>query len=150
MNGRFCPLSVKKPSSSISTSFTCNFILIEQGLDQIMQTVSLLNIKQTAQNLTRTIRDSMHLLDEYAPLQKQAAFHPSKGIARKSAPRVSRQSREKAKGQKAATTKSPSMPKEARLSRRCRETATGTKGPTNHVLHSAPQSEDVVVAGSEG
>lgn len=50
----------------------------------------------------------------------------------------------------AATTKSPSIPKVARLSRQSRETAKGTKGPTNHVLHSAPQSEDVVVAGSEG
>ena len=55
-----------------------------------------------------------------------------------------------AKGQKAATTKSPSIPKVARLSRQSRETAPGTKGPHNHVLHSAPQSEDVVVAGSEG
>ena len=49
-----------------------------------------------------------------------------------------------------ATTKSPSIPKEARLSRQSRETATGTKAPLNYVLHSAPQSEDVVVAGSEG
>ena len=55
-----------------------------------------------------------------------------------------------AKGQKAATTKSPSIPKVARLSRQSRETAKGTECPTNHVLHSAPQSEDVVVAGSEG
>ena len=55
-----------------------------------------------------------------------------------------------AKGQKAATTKSPSIPKVARLSRQSRETAKGTEYPTNHVLRSAPQSEDVVVAGSEG
>ena len=34
--------------------------------------------------------------------------------------------------------------------RAMRETATGTRIPHNHVLHSAPQSEDVVVAGSEG
>ena len=50
----------------------------------------------------------------------------------------------------AATTKSPSIPKVARLSRQSRETAKGTKGPTNHVLHQPTQSEDVVVAGSEG
>ena len=36
------------------------------------------------------------------------------------------------------------------VSRQSRETAKGTKGPLNHVLHSATQSEDVVVAGSEG
>lgn len=31
-----------------------------------------------------------------------------------------------------------------------RETAKGTKGPHNHVLHQPTQSEDAVVAGSEG
>ncbi len=45
---------------------------------------------------------------------------------------------------------SPPCPKWRVVSRQSRETATGTKGPANHVLHSAPQSEDVVVAGSEG
>ena len=51
-----------------------------------MQTISLLNTKRTAQNLTRTIRDSMHLYNEYAPLQKHGAFHPAKGIAEKYPP----------------------------------------------------------------
>ena len=41
-------------------------------------------------------------------------------------------------------------PKWREVSRQSRETATGTKGPTNHVFYPAPQSEDVVVAGSEG
>ena len=41
-------------------------------------------------------------------------------------------------------------PKWREVSRRSRETAKGTKGPHNYVLHSATQSENVVVAGSEG
>ena len=41
-------------------------------------------------------------------------------------------------------------PKWREVSRQSRETAKGTKGPRNHVLHQPTQSEDVVVAGSEG
>ena len=41
-------------------------------------------------------------------------------------------------------------PKWREVSRQSRETAKGTEYPTNYVLHSATQSEDVVVAGSEG
>ena len=44
----------------------------------------------------------------------------------------------------------PRIPKQREVSRQSRETAKGTEYPTNYVLHSAPQSEDVVVAGSEG
>ena len=41
-------------------------------------------------------------------------------------------------------------PKWREVSRQSRETAKGTKDPHNHVLHQPTQSEDVVVAGSEG
>ena len=41
-------------------------------------------------------------------------------------------------------------PKWREVSRQSRETAKGTKGPLSHALHSATQSENVVVAGSEG
>ena len=41
-------------------------------------------------------------------------------------------------------------PKWREVSRQSRETAKGTEYPTNHVLHPPTQSEDVVVAGSEG
>ena len=41
-------------------------------------------------------------------------------------------------------------PKWREVSRQSRETAKGTKAPLSHALHSATQSEDVVVAGSEG
>ena len=41
-------------------------------------------------------------------------------------------------------------PKWREVSRQSRETAKGTKGPHSHVIHSATQSEDVVVAGSGG
>ena len=41
-------------------------------------------------------------------------------------------------------------PKWREVSRQSRETAKGTNGPHNHVLHQPTQSEDVVVAGSEG
>ena len=41
-------------------------------------------------------------------------------------------------------------PKRREVSRQRRETAKGTKGPLSHALHSATQSENVVVAGSEG
>ena len=44
----------------------------------------------------------------------------------------------------------PRIPKQRVVSRQRRETAKGTKGPHNHVLHQPTQSEDVVVAGSEG
>ena len=44
----------------------------------------------------------------------------------------------------------PLIPKWREVSRQTRETAKGTNGPHNHVLHQPTQSEDVVVAGSEG
>ena len=41
-------------------------------------------------------------------------------------------------------------PKWREVSRQSRETAKGTEYPANYVLHPPTQSEDVVVAGSEG
>ena len=147
MNGRFYPLSVQNPSSDMFTPFTCDFILMEQELGWIMQTISLLNTKQKALNLTRAIRDSMHLLDEYASLQKQGAFHPAIGIKRGSERAPSPQST-RIEGDNSQILH-PS-PKWREVSRQSRETAKGAEYPTNYVLHPPPQSEDVVVAGSEG
>ena len=44
----------------------------------------------------------------------------------------------------------PRVPKWREVSRQSRETAKGTEHPANYVLHPPTQSEDVVVAGSEG
>ena len=44
----------------------------------------------------------------------------------------------------------PRVPKWREVSRQSRETAKGTEFPANYVLHPPTQSEDAVVAGSEG
>lgn len=49
-----------------------------------------------------------------------------------------------------SATRSPSMPKAARGFAAKPRNSEGDKSPHNHVLHPPTQSEDVVVAGSEG